>query len=129
MDLALKILKMIEECPKPEFEQDLRASEEEDEGGDGPRNRFYVEGYETEIAIYHVKLLAEAGLIEAQDASDMSGSDWQPISLTWDGHEFLEAAGEPSRWEKAKKLVKEKTGSLSFDVLKAVLLKAMTDGL
>lgn len=46
-------------------------------------------------------------------------------SLTWAGHEFLEASRDDSRWEKVKRLLLEKTGGLSFEVLKAGLVQAM----
>lgn len=124
MDLARKILLMIEECPEASFEQPMNnADDEGDEDEDG--SRFRVEDCKPDLASYHVKLLAEAGLIEARDASTMSGDDWWPVSLTWAGHEFLDASREPGRWEKAKKLVMDKTGSLSFEVLKAVLRDQM----
>lgn len=50
-------------------------------------------------------------------------------SLTWDGHEFLEAARDDSLWEKAKRLVLEKTGTLTFEALKLALMEAMKSSL
>jgi Hypothetical protein (DUF2513) len=34
-----------------------------------------------------------------------------PLRLTWAGHEFLDAAREPSRWEKARDLVLKAGGA------------------
>jgi hypothetical protein len=45
-----------------------------------------------------------------------------PMSLTWQGHEFLEAARNDKFWRRAKALVIEKSGALSFELLKAVLV-------
>lgn len=106
MDLARKILFAIEES----------------EGECGPDD-ITIEGYSDQIVYYHIKILAEAGLIEAEDISKMGedGFRWWAKSLTWQGHEFLEAARDNSRWEKAKKLASEKTGSLMFEAIKFAL--------
>ena len=70
-----------------------------------------VEAYTENQVDYHVKLLYEAGLIEANEITAANyGPEWEPIALTWDGHEFLEAARDRSRWSKALEIVKEKSG-------------------
>jgi hypothetical protein len=58
--------------------------------GRGPAN-IQVPGFSPEQVSYHVKIMAEAGLIEALDASASGNFDWRPTSLTWQGHEFLDA--------------------------------------
>lgn len=75
---------------------------------------------------YHIMLLAEAGLLKTIDGSSASDIYIFASRLTWEGHEFLDAARDDSRWEKAKKMVTEKGGGLAFDVLKEVLIKLMT---
>lgn len=72
-------------------------------------------------------LLSEAGLVEARDASDSDGLCWMAMRLTHDGHEFLDASRDESVWRKAKKVVAEKAGGVSFDVIKALLVKWITD--
>ena len=79
--------------------------------------------------VYHVKLLEEAGLVEIRDLSNLSGLRYWPTRLTWAGHEFLDAARDDTRWQKAKRFVIEKTGSLSFDLLKQVLTKIGIDSI
>ena len=86
-----------------------------------------IEGYTPETVTYHVMILYEAGLIEAMDLSTFGGSVWKPTSLTWEGHEFLEAARDSSRWKKATSTLLEKTGGIAIDVLKQLLLKLMTE--
>jgi hypothetical protein len=66
-------------------------------------------------------LLAEAGLIEAQDLTTLSGSLWLPKRLTWAGHEFLDAAKNETVWRSAKAFVVEKTGTLTMELLKVGL--------
>ena len=72
---------------------------------------------------YHVMLLDQAGLIEGQNLSSMGeeGFEWRPKSLTWHGHEFLDAARSETIWNKAKSKAMEVTGGLSLDVLQALL--------
>ena len=115
MDLARKILLSVE-------------GNTDAIGLDGIRD-FRVEGHSKDEVAYHVMLLKEAGLIEAISATNMDpGSfNWYPKRLTWQGHEFLESSREESLWQKAKKIALEKTGGLSLDVLKAVLVKTATD--
>lgn len=84
-----------------------------------------IKGYAEPQIVYHVKLLAQAGLIEANDVSTMGGVDWRAKSLTWQGHEFLDASRDEGRWEQAKNIMTEKAGGISFDVLKAILIKLM----
>jgi hypothetical protein len=80
-----------------------------------------IEGYTEEQISYHVQLARDAGLIEAIDLSDMDGTCWRPTRLTFQGHEFLEAARNPSFWRQAKELVLQKTGTLTIEGLKIAL--------
>ena len=91
----------------------------------GPLKLTAPEQYSSEQVTYHIMLLHEAGLIRAFDFSSDEFPDWRPGYLTWEGHEFLNAAGESGRWKKAKTLVMEKGGGLVFEILKQVLLDQM----
>ena len=81
------------------------------------------EGHSPEEISYHVMLLAQAGLIEADNLSTLGGPQWKAKSLTWQGQEFLEASKDEGRWNKTKKLVKEKGGGMVFEVLKTSLIE------
>ena len=83
-----------------------------------------IEGIDSEVISYHVMLLDQAGLIEARELDH-----WYPISLTWNGHEFLDTARNDTHWKKAKHLILEKGGSLAFDILKDVLAKLAKDAI
>jgi hypothetical protein len=76
----------------------------------------------------HVRLLAEADLIEAQDLTTYGGSVWKPKRLTWAGHEFLHAAKNDGVWRKAVSLAMDRTGTLTLELLK-VGLAEVTKGL
>jgi Hypothetical protein (DUF2513) len=86
-----------------------------------------IEGHDQAEVSYHIQLLRDAGLLEAKSLTTRAGLDWRPIRLTYAGHEFVEASRKDTLWQKAKTTVLEKTGGLSVDVLKALLLKMATD--
>ena len=111
MDLVRKILFAVEECDTPW-------------GAEGP---LEIDGYSNQVIAYHVKILVQAGLIEARDVSVMGedGFRWWASSLTWEGHEFLEAARDDTRWSRTKKFVFEKAGGLTFEALKFALTQGI----
>lgn len=110
MDLVRQVLLEIEKQPSTSVWVDLS-----------------IEDYTPEEITYHVMILCEAGLIEAKDLSNHSSMIWKPTRLTWEGHEFLEAARDNSRWKKATSMVLEKAGGIAFDVLKQLLMKLMME--
>jgi len=105
MDLVRQILLAVEEFPEPDGWADVS-----------------IEGASEEDVSYHVKLLDQAGLLEADDVSGGSAFEWKPSSLTWTGHEFLDAARDDMRWNAAKNSVLSKAGNLSFDLMKEALI-------
>lgn len=107
LDLIRKILFQVEEKGQPRGWVDLQ-----------------IPGYTAEQIAHHVWLLQDAGLIEAQDLSNFEAAlDYRPEKLTWAGHEFLDAARNDHVWSKTKEVIKEKGGSIPFEVLKGLLLK------
>jgi hypothetical protein len=79
------------------------------------------------IVSYHVKLLHDAGLLEATDLSDLSESCLAPRSLTWTGHEYLDAARNDTVWNKALSTLNDKAPSVPFEIVKAVVIKTRKD--
>ena len=79
---------------------------------------------EAEIS-YHRYLAIDAGL--ARGPAPIWTADGQChariLSLTWDGHEFLEAARNETIWRQAKETVKDRGGTMTFEVLKALLIR------
>jgi len=72
---------------------------------------------------HHILLLHDAGLIHATDDSTTAEFRMEANRLTWEGHEFLDAARNDTVWNKAKDIVKEKGGTIPFEVLKGLLIK------
>jgi len=81
-----------------------------------------VDGYDSAAFAYSVSLMEQAGLVEATVAM---ASGHIPVkasvySLTWDGHDFLDAIRNDTLWASIKSRLTETVGSVSFDVLKSV---------
>jgi len=88
-------------------------------------NLSFADHSEDEVS-YHCRLLVDAKLIDADCSGIVGPFDlWEIKGLTWAGHEFLEASRDDSRWNKAKKIISEKTGSFSFEILKSILMDLM----
>jgi hypothetical protein len=91
-----------------------------------------VQGHSTAEVTYHVRMLHEQGLIEAQDLSSLDGACWKPKRLTWQGHEFLESARSEKVWKMAKEKVVSATGTLTLEAMKVALgqvLKGLLTGI
>ncbi len=85
-----------------------------------------IDDFSKDEVQYHLILMDEAGLIRCERSFSSKTPNRvmrvYPFSLSWQGHEFLEASRNDNLWKKAKGLVKTKSGALSFDVLKALLI-------
>ena len=105
MDLVRKILFQMEEA----------------EGGYAD-NDFAVDGYDEDAVGHHVWLMEQAGLVTAADmtAQQSPSPVALPLSITWEGHEFLENVRSDTVWQQVKRTIQEKGGGLSFDLVKAV---------
>lgn len=90
-----------------------------------------IESYSAKEIAYHVSLLEDAGLVTQDIYNNMFLNDsmLDGIRITWAGHEFLDSSRDASIWEKAKNIAMEKTGALSYEVLKAVLVQLGKDAL
>lgn len=92
--------------------------------------QFTIEGYDEQCIAYHVRLLVQAGFLLARTSTSLSGEielqDCGTTSLTWEGHEFLEASRDERLWSKAKQAAGS-TGGMVLDVLKSVLIGLATD--
>lgn len=85
---------------------------------DVKRRSIQINGYSPQELNYHIGLLHEANLLKGKSHSDDS---WFVSSLTWEGHEFLDAIKNDTVWKKAKQIISEKGGNISVEVLKTLL--------
>jgi Hypothetical protein (DUF2513) len=77
------------------------------------------EKYDERLRAHHIAIMKEAGLIDGFTTNDASGTLARGaiLRLTWQGHEFLDAARNDTTWRKAKdKLLKPALG-VTFTVL------------
>ena len=80
-----------------------------------------IPGYSSAQVSDHIRLLCDAGYMEAENASSSVRIRWLPKSLTPVAHEFLELCRVDARWMEAKKIVTEQGGPVGFESMKAVL--------
>ncbi len=86
-----------------------------------------VDGYDLKTVAYHCKILYDVGFIDDYGGSygDNELQNFGVGSLTWEGHEFLDAARDDKRWKNAMSTVKEKGGAITIDILKQLLIQLM----
>jgi uncharacterized protein DUF2513 len=84
-----------------------------------------IEGKTEHEIFYHIKIMHEAGLIEASNWSGDGGPHWLAKSLTNTGHDFLDAARNENLWAKAKSKVLSSGGVLTIEALKIGLAMAV----
>jgi hypothetical protein len=101
IDLIREILLVVEESSSPEGCQ------------------VKIPGRSGEEVYYNAQLAQEAGFIDARFAH--GSPDFHVIRLTYQGHEFLDAARSETRWVKAKEIVIKNTGTLTLEALKFAL--------
>ncbi len=95
------------------------------------RNELEIEGYTEEKVGYHVYLMMEAGLVNGVDETVMTSTSPSAIAtgLTWEGHEFIDAARNETIWKTAMQKVQSIGGSVTIAVLTALLRKLVGEQL
>ena len=85
---------------------------------------FELAGYSEEQIGFHVHLMGQAGLLQTVDATTHSDPSPRamPLAITWQGYEFLDAARSDSLWKKAGSQIAKAGVSVSFEILKQVLM-------
>ena len=106
MDLIRKILLKMEEYPGP----------------DGPPD-IELENYSHEEIHHHLRLLAEAGFIIAENVSGLGSIDQMPERITWEGYEFLDAARNENIWSEFKGALKEKGLTVPVALAQGLLME------
>ena len=63
--------------------------------------------------------MGQAGLLKTEENTNLADTSPSaiPLSLTWEGHEFIDAAKDSKLWAKAKKHVLAPAGGVAFNVL------------
>ena len=73
--------------------------------------------------------MKDAGLLTLTEGKKVEGffgkAEDLDLRITWEGHEFLEKVRDEKLWKSIVKTTKKKTGGLSFDILKAILIATL----
>lgn len=71
---------------------------------------------------YHMRLVIEAGLVNGfmNDGIGSGPVEFEASSLTWEGHELLDAMRSDTVWGKTKRTVQKEGLNLTFDIVKAL---------
>ncbi|WP_414552499.1 DUF2513 domain-containing protein [Anabaena sp. CCY 0017] len=87
-------------------------------------HNFQIEGYTSEQISYHSYLIIQGGLAEGITTTNVQSSSPTAIirNLTWQGHEFADAARNDSIWHKAMERIKEKGDAVPISVLTQLLI-------
>jgi len=90
-----------------------------------------LESYSKEQIEYHRHLLIEAGLASGVEVIGAGMKYPEAILelLTWEGHDFLDAARNESVWKKAMGKLSSSGGAFTFDIVKALLIAILKDQL
>ncbi len=86
-----------------------------------------IKGYDEATIMYHLLLLAQAGLIDFEPELTKTGRIIQAhvIGLNWAGHEFLDSVRSEKVWRKLVKYAKDKGGALPFDLMKTLAVELL----
>lgn len=100
--------------------------EEKDDFAHVKSDDIEISGYDAKLVAYHVYLMCEAGLLSCERITSSTTPDRLidalPFRLTWDGHEFLDAARSDRLWSRAKIAVQEQGLATGFALLQAMLI-------
>jgi hypothetical protein len=82
-----------------------------------------AEGYSPEQIAYHVGLLGDAGYLTLSNKQHLRGFGVSPKSLTWSGHEFLDATRSGTVWHQLKARLKDQSVSAPLAVIQQLAVK------
>jgi hypothetical protein len=85
-----------------------------------------AEGYSPEQVAYHVMLLGEAGYLTLSNKQHLRGFGVSPKSLTWAGHEFLDATRNGKIWHQLKARLKDQGIDAPLAVVQQLALKLVS---
>ena len=79
---------------------------------------------EAEIS-YHIALLDDAGLLHGHDRSAIGVFRWSAGTLTWAGHEFVEAVTDDDVWTEALAITAKSGSGTVFELLNKALMQVL----
>lgn len=88
-----------------------------------------LDDYEPQRIYYHCHLLIDAKLIEGYVDRSLGGTMRinRIYGLTWEGHEFLDAAKNERIWSAIKEKFTDHSISIPFSIFKKILLENVSE--
>ncbi len=83
------------------------------------------EGHNEAEISYHIALLDDAGLLHGQDRSAIGVFRWSAGTLTWRGHEFVEAVRDEAVWKEALAISGMSGNGTNFEILQKALMQVL----
>jgi Hypothetical protein (DUF2513) len=80
-----------------------------------------VEGKSVEEISEHIRLMTEAGLIEAIRLPKQAGFFWYPTRMKWHGHQYLDSVRADSMYAKTKEIASKAFGTISLETIKLAI--------
>src|SRR6056297_2688268 len=90
-----------------------------------------IDGRDPHEVNYHCYLIGDAGLAVVKDQTDLKspGPEARIHYLTSAGHDFLDAAREPRRWQQARERLQKAGGEATIRVWTDLLTKMLRETL
>jgi len=92
--------------------------------------KLSIEGYSDALVQHHIEIMSDAGLLQPVFGSHSSSKLYYEkicgYRLGWDGHEFLDASRDESRWKQAKGIM-TKIGGATLEIMKQILAQLMAE--
>ena len=78
-----------------------------------------IDGYSEEQIYYHIHIMAQAGLVFSWESTEISKNPQvMLVSITWAGHDFLDATRDDALWKRAIKILNKEGVSFTFEIVK-----------
>jgi len=89
--------------------------------------KIKLDGFSAEEIGYHSQLLVEAGFVIGINLTHNRSEhpEYMLNKLTWEGHDFLDACRDNTRWGKAKEIA-SKAGGVTLNMMKDILVQLTT---
>lgn len=91
------------------------------------QGEIHVSNYSQDVINYHIYIMEQGGLLSGTALKNQSSiiPRFVGVCLTWQGHEFLDAARDETRWKKAINMVQNHGNSVTIGVLIQLLSSLM----
>jgi hypothetical protein len=88
---------------------------------------FTIAGYDQDVIGHHVWLMEQGKLLTAATTTAYGGPSPTavPLTITWAGHDFLDAVRNDSIWSKVKTQLKDHAITVPFALLQDLALKIL----